>query len=331
MSASFRAHWANCAIEADDEILAIDAMEDRIAPLSPEATRVRGLISALEVCHHKAERWVQNVLAAIGGDETEKGLGTRPSGARHTVEEVWQNACAALSAWVAGSPAEAVDLTVGSVPASQILEPLGERSPLKEWQVGRVVERIRSLIDWPRSEEDPSAGFTWLLLGGGEHEFAYREECPPRYENHQEFWLQTARTIIHDTEHGEPAELSLALAIDMLWPCHWRFVQNLQIVIGAIGGNLRPEEPFAACGRNAGLLPDHRRIELVVRSLKAFCGDPEEDGEVDRGALAVLGTPTEEKRWLAASLEKTLRLQLYPPVEVRAMSAMTGPDWIRQR
>jgi hypothetical protein len=45
--------------------------------------------------------------------------------------------------------------------------------------------------------------------------------------------------------------------------------------------------------------------------------------------LAALGEPTEVKEWLAASLRKTIRLQLNPPAKLRAMSALAGPDWIR--
>jgi len=40
--------------------------------------------------------------------------------------------------------------------------------------------------------------------------------------------------------------------------------------------------------------------------------------------------PADVKRWLAASLAKTIGLQLDPPPELRAMSALAGPDWIRQ-
>jgi hypothetical protein len=326
MTASCRPWWRNCALEVDSEILAIDAMEDRIAPLSPEVSGIRELISSLELCHHKSERWVRNILEAIGAGKTEKGLGTRAPGQQHPTEEVWQNACAALSAWVAGSPAASVDLTIGAVPGSLLLACLGERSPLKEWQSQRVVEKIRSVIHWPRSQSDPSAGYVWLLLSGGEYESAYRENCPERYKEHEDFWIGTVRTIIHDTEDGEAAELSLALAIDMIWPCHWRFVENLRIVLEAIGGKLNPEEPFAACGRNVKFLPIRRRMETVSSTLKTFCAAPEPIGEVDRGMLAVLGPPTEAKRWLSASLEKTIRLQLDPPVGVRAVSALRGPS-----
>jgi hypothetical protein len=304
-------------------------MEDHIAPITADASKIRELISGLELCHHKAERWVENIISAIGSGETNKGLGTRSPGEPHPVEKVWQNACAALSAWCAGCPSTKVDLSVDTVPASELLACLGERSPLKEWQVQRVVEKLRENIHFPQSCDDPTARYVWILLGGGDHEVAYRSDCPEHYREHEDFWLTTVRTIIHDTENGDEAELSLGLAIDMLMPCHWRYVENLRIVLEAIGGKRNPRQPFTACGRNIALTPIRRRMEVVSNTLKAFCGEPVSNLEVDRDLLTLIGEPTELKRWLAASLDKTVRLQLNPPAELRAMSALAGPDWIR--
>ncbi len=330
MTISCRLWWRNCALHADAEIIAIDAMEDRIAPIAPNVLKVRELISSLELCHHKADRWVYNIIEAIGAGETTKGLGTRSPGRHHPRETVWQNACAALSAWCAGCPGTKVDLPVDTIPASQLLAGLGARSPLKEWQVQRVIEKIRSVIHWPLSTEDPTAKYAWLLLSPGEYEFAYLHQCPDHYKEHEDFWRTTARTTLHDTENGGQTDLSLALAIDMLWPCHWRFVENLRIVLDAIGGKLRSEKPFAACGRNISLVPNRHQMEIVSNTLKVFCGAAETNRGVDRGLLAQLGQPTEIKRWLAASLDKTIRLQLSPPAELRAISELTGPEWIKQ-
>jgi len=305
-------------------------MEDDIAPIAPNISRIRELISSLELCHHKADRWVHNIIEAIGAGETQKGLGTRSSGQQHSVEKVWQNACAALSAWCAGCPSTKVDLSIDTVAAGRFLACLGERSALKEWQVQRVIEKIRSAIHWPQSGDDPTARYVWILLSGGEYESAYRNECPEHYREHEDFWRRTVRTIVHDSENGHEAELSLGLAIDMLMPCHWRFVINLQIVLEAIGGKLNLDKPFAACGRNIGLVPIRGRMTIVSNTLKVFCGDPESSREVDRDLPALLGEPTAVKKWLAASLDKTIRLQLGPPAELRAMSALSGPDWIRQ-
>jgi len=332
MARNCRSWWRNCALNIDAEILAIDRMEDGISPVDPNTAAIRELISSFELCHHKAERWIINIIEAIGTGETKKGLGTRAPDQLHPVEQVWQNASAALAAWCAGSPASSVDLIIDTMPASQILINLGTRSPIKEWQVQRVIDKIRSIINWPQPIDDPAAQYQWILLNPGDYDVTYYSECPEYFKEHEDFWLATVRTIVHDTENGEAAELSLALAIDMLWPCHWNFVQNLQLVLTAIGGKLHPEKPFAACGRNIAMFPKQHRMEILCHTLQAFCGDPESsrNEETDRELLQLLGRPTAVKKWLAASLDKTIRLQLNPPVDLRAISALTGPDWIRQ-
>ena len=331
MTTSCRLWWRNCALHADSEIMAIDAMEDHISPIDAKVSKIRELISSLELCHHKADRWVYNIIEAIGAGETTKGLGTRSPGQQHPGETVWKNACAALTAWCEGCPSTKVDLPIDTIPASRLLACLGERSPLKEWQVQRVIEKIRSEIHWPRSCDDAATQYVWILLSASEYESAYLNQCPEHYKEHEGFWRTTVRTIIHDTENGDEADLSLALAIDMLWPCHWRFVENLRIVLDAIGGKLNSEKPFAACGRNIALLPNRRRMEIVSNTLNAFCGEPASDQGVDRDLLVLLGNPTEVKKWLAVSLDKTIRLQLSPPAELRAMSALAGPEWIKQQ
>jgi hypothetical protein len=53
MTTSFRPIWRNCAIEADSEIQEIDGMEDRIAPIDPNISKIRELIS--KVGHYSDE------------------------------------------------------------------------------------------------------------------------------------------------------------------------------------------------------------------------------------------------------------------------------------
>ena len=325
MSEHCRLWWRNCAIEADREIREIDAMEDQITPLSANASRVRELISAFELCHHKAERWVFNIIEAIGSGDTEKGLGTRRVGQTHPVERVCHNACEALSAWCGGCPANSVDLSIGAARACDLLACIGERSALREWQVQRVIERIRSHIHWSPSPESLSTQYVFLLLEGGEYESAFRTKCPEYYREHEESWQATVRTIIRDTADGNRQRLSLGIAIDMLQPCHWRFTKNLQIVLEAIGGHLNPKEPFAACGRNIELSPLRDRMEAVSNALRAFCGDDDSDENVDSEILSLLGEPTELKKWLAASLNKTISLQLSPPSDIRKLSVLSEP------
>jgi hypothetical protein len=311
---AIRQWWSNCPEEGDTEILTIDSLEDRIAPIAANVSKIRRLIGSLEMCHHKAEKWVSNIIEAIGAGETSKGLGTRTPGQIHPTEVVSKNACQALSFWVAGCPVTSLkawvagsptsdELTIGTVPASQVLACLGERSPLKEWQVQRIIERIRSWTDSPRSEMDPSAQYVWLSVG--------QKACPDYYTEHEEFWRQTVETVPFEGLQGlDGGDFSLGLTIDLLWTCHWNFVENLQIVLEVIGGKLKQERPFAACAWNITLSPIRPRMQVVSDTLKVFCGNSKPDKEIDSDVLSLLGEPTEEKKWLAASLDKTIRLQL---------------------
>ena len=321
--------WRNCALQSDAEIEAIDRLQDELAPLAPDVVRIRQLITGLELCHHKAERWVENIIAAIGGGEIAKGLGSRSPGRSHPVEVVWHSACTALSAWCEGQPGTNGDALIDTVPASQLLAGLGDPEPLKQWQVRRVIERIRSFIDWPNAQQEPDLDYVPLMMAGGDYGCEYQSECPDRYRQQEDFWQQTVRTIIHDTDQGRAAQISLAIVIDMLMPCHWRFVENLRILLDAIGGRLNPKQPFAACGRNINLAPIRAGMQTVCSTLGIFCGETVQQHKPDSDLLARLGTATAAKRWLAASLDKTIRLQLDPPADVRAISALAGPDWIR--
>jgi hypothetical protein len=297
--------WKNCDTEQefDSEILNIDSLEDQIAPIAENVLKIRELIGSLEMCHHKADKWVHNILEAISTGQTSKGLGTRAAGQIHPTETVSKNACGALSAWVAGCPITSIDLPIGSFQASQILACLGERTPLKEWQVLRVIEKIRSWTDWPRSDQDPSTQYAWLAVS--------QDNCPDYYKEHEDFWRQTVETMpFEDLKGIDGGSFSLGLAIDLLWTCHWKFVENLQIVLEVIGGKLKPEMPFAACAWNITLSPIRPSMEVVCNSLKVFCGEHESDKIIDNDVLSMLGEPTDENKWLTASLEKTIRLQL---------------------
>ena len=211
-----RPHWRNCALSADAELIAIDEMEDSLEPVGENITKIRELITGLELCHHKAERRVDNIIEAIGSGETTKGLGSRATGQRHPRESVWQNAHDALSLWCAGTTNTENDLTIGTVPASRLLASLGERTPLKKWHVQRVVERIGSYLHWPHCYSDPATQYTLMMFSANEYKAIYLDECPEPYRDHEEFWQTTARTFIHDRESDVQTDFSLAIAIDML-------------------------------------------------------------------------------------------------------------------
>jgi hypothetical protein len=136
------------------------------------------------------------------------------------------------------------------------------------------------------------------------------------YEDSLAFLKQTSKTVIHDTVDGHQSGVSLAVAIDLLMPCHWDFVGVLVIILKAIGGNLHPEKPLTCCMRNIKLSPLYDRMKVISDTLNVFLKDEKTTKDIDRDILASLGEITPVKRWLVASLDKTIRLHLSLPFNV---------------
>ncbi len=308
MTATAKSWWRNCLganlDQADEEILAIDAMEVSIAPLDDEVDHIRQLISCLESCHQKAERRIELIIEAIGSGQTSKGPGRGPPNRKTEIEKVWQDCCDVLSAWCAGNVDDVAEHAVAGIAAQELLGLLGERTPLRRWQVQRVVE-------WIKSDLDPSSKYLNMMCDVGDYGEPGARPVGGHYSGQEAFLKSTMQTNIHDMEDGREAQIPLALAIDQLNGCNWNFARNLTIVLRAIGGNLFPETPFACCGRNITLSPIRERMKVVTKTLGAFCeGSTAPTSDADADIPAMLGEPTPIKRWLAASLSKTIRLQL---------------------
>lgn len=291
--------WQNAG--TDEETAEIDR---GLAGKEPgEASlRIRKLIGSFESCHHKAGRRLELIIDAIGAGDTDKRPGRRSSPGMHPAEQSWQRACDILLAWQADEPHRVAALCVGPVCAGDLLRALGGKTRLKVWQVQRVIERIESFLH-------PDHRYDMLMCDLGDYGKPGGRPLTKSYESNADLLAQTRATVIHDTADGQPHEMSLALAIDMLMPCHWDFANNLLLVAGAIGGELHCRGSFAACGRNIRLSPLRPRAQEVVTALGVFCG--KSAGHCDAEVLRRLGECTPEKKWLAASLAKTLRLQLH--------------------
>jgi hypothetical protein len=109
---------------------------------------------------------------------------------------------------------------------------------------------------------------------------------------------------------GREAKMSLAMAIDMLEPCNWDFVGSIVTLLKVIGGELRPERPYACHQRNIKLSPLCDRLVTISNTLGVFWKEEETNKKTDQDILDYLGEVTPIKRWLSASLDKTIRLQL---------------------
>ncbi|MHC4085438.1 MAG: hypothetical protein ACYSWZ_23285 [Planctomycetota bacterium] len=294
-----RSWWKNCVEEADDEILAIDKLEDAIALLGEQTTKIRQLIRGLESCYHEADIEAERIVEAIGSGRCPKESNERPPQRKKELEDCYQ----ILSGWCEDTAVKDIDSELGGISAAKLLSYIGEASPLKVWQVERIVDKVRSALE-------PSRPYHMMVLDLGEYGEPGARPVGEYYKDKSEFVQQTKETIIHDTVDGQEAKMSLAMAIDMLEPCNWDFVGSIVTLLKVIGGELRPERPYVCHQRNLKLSPLCDRLVTISNTLGVFWRDEETDEPIDRDILASLGEATEVKRWLAASLDKTIRLQL---------------------
>jgi hypothetical protein len=294
--------WRNCGVQPDAEMLDIDRMEDAIAPLDEQAVRIRELITRFESCYHQADRQAELIAGAIGAGLCPEESNERPAERKKELE----NSRLILSRWCDDPSIRGMNLGVGGVGADKLLGCIGKADPLKIWQVRRVVDKISLALE-------PDLPYHNLALDLGDYGEPGAKPAGEFYKNNAAFLEQTKAAIIHDTVGGQKAKISLAMAIDLLMPCHWDFVGALEIVLQAIGSELSPRRPYACCARNLRLSPFYGRLETISNTLGVFWKGEKPGEDTDLDILASLGQVTDLKRWLAASMDKTMRLQLYAP------------------
>jgi hypothetical protein len=311
MSDDLRACWMNCYgpdnknFLEDKELLAIDAMEDSIAPLDERTVTIRQVITRFEACYHQADKEAEYIVKSIAAGHCLEQSQQRPPERKKELD----NARSMLSMWCENTAIKGVDLDVGGIRADELLSFIGKPSPLKIWQVQRVVDKITEALE-------PSRRYHWLALDLGDYGEPGAKPAGKYYKDNLAFLEQTKKTIIHDTLDGRKSKVSLAMAIDMLMPCHWDFVGGLVIILKAIGGDLHPDKPYACCARNLKLSPLCDRLWTISNTLGVFWKGEKTADDIDSRLLASLGADTPVKRWLAASLDKTIRLHLSLPFEI---------------
>jgi len=291
--------WQNCGVEADSEMLEIDAMEDSLAPLDEHTAGIRWLITRFEACYHQAHKEAERIVRAIGAGRCPRESKARPPKRKKELG----NTRRILSQWCREPAVRGLNLDVGGIPADELLGFIGPATHLKIWQVQRLVDRVTAVLDAGRPYYN-------IVLDVGDYGEPNASKAWEYYKGQAAFLEQTRATIIHDTVEGWKARISLGLAIDLLMPCHWDFVGALVIILKAIGGDLNPQRPYACCSRNLHLSPLCDRLRTISNTLKGFWTGQMPVEDIDCRVLTPLGTATPTKCWLAASLDKTIRLQL---------------------
>ncbi len=288
-----------CGIEADAEVLEIDRMEDSITPLDDDTAKIRQLISGLELCYHEADKEAEYIAQAIGAGHCPQRSDERPPQRKKELENYRQ----ILSGWRENPTVSDIDLDVGGISADEILGFIGSPNNLKIWQVERVIDKITAALD-------PSRPYHNMVLDLGHYGEPGANPVGEHYKEDLNFVKKTIDTFIHDTVDGREAKISLAMAIDMLEPCNWDLVGSVVTLLKAIGGDLHPARPYACHQRNLGLSPLNDRMRTISNILGIFWKSEEKVTEIDDDIFASLGAITPVKRWLAASLDKTIRLYL---------------------
>ncbi len=295
---SVRPCWRNCDTEGDCEILDIDKMEDSIAPLDEETSKIRQLITGFELCYHEADKEAEYIAKAIGAGYCPERSNERPPQRKKELE----NCHKILSSWCEDPAIGGLELDVGGISADELLSSIGPPTPLKVWQVERIIDKITEALD-------RSCPYHNMVLDLGDYGEPGANPVGEHYKDSLNFVKKTVETVIHDTVDGQQAKISLAMAIDMLEPCNWDFVHSVATILRAIGGDLHPARPYACHQRNVELSPLRDRLKTISNTLRAFWKS-EKTENIDSSVLASLGTLTPVKRWFAASLDKTIRSQL---------------------
>ena len=141
--------WSNCGVLddknllEDKEILAIDALEDSIAPLDDNTVYIRQLITRFESCYHEADKEAEMIIQAIGSGEPPAESKERTPQRKREL----QNSLDILLAWCQGDSDKCADINVGGVSAGELVASLGKPTVLKIWQVQRVIEKLKQTLD----------------------------------------------------------------------------------------------------------------------------------------------------------------------------------------
>jgi hypothetical protein len=129
--------------ELYEELAAIDAMEDSLAPLDDETVGIRWLITRFESCYHEANKEAELIVKAIGSGQPPKESGERPPQRKRQL----QNSHDILSAWCEDRVDEIRDTDVGGISTDELAGFLGKPTGLKIWQVQRVIDKLKQALD----------------------------------------------------------------------------------------------------------------------------------------------------------------------------------------
>jgi hypothetical protein len=308
---SLRAHWVNCCQRPDAQVIAVDRMEDELtAEERRRAQPIRRLISRFEVCHWNSDRWLERVVQAIAEERVPPTSG-RPR-AQHPLALMLRCTRELLAHWVTRSTAEVPRCTLLDRSSVEVYDLLGVWTPFKAWVVQRILDGLEHHMCAAGLLELPEGSRTRfypgeLTLDSSEADAFFAESLDMLAE------ARSRRLAVRREIDGQVEEHSLALVVGYLNPCNRFYFEFLFALFEYLNA---PDEdrilPSPFCGNISPAR--HVRYFEVVNALRRYLAAPPESSlPADERVLAQLGDSSAVKRWLAASLDVTLRAQMPPP------------------
>jgi len=307
---SLRKHWVNCCAKPDQEVIDVDRMEDELAEEERgRALPIRRLITRFETCHWNSDRWLERIVLAIAEEQVPPTSGRPPT--EHPLAQMLACLRTTLVHWVTRSTALPAQCTILDRSSAALVKSLGAWTPYKAWVVQRVIEGLERHMCSAGLLERPEGALTKFFPGGltleGPEADSYFADSLDLLAR-----ARSQRLQVRPEVDGQVQEHSLAFVIGFLNPCNKFYFQFLLALLKVLDA---PDEdrvlPSPFCGNISQ--GRHRRYYRAINAFRQYLGKPPEGSlPGDEAILAQLGEPTAVKRWLVASLEKTLREQVLP-------------------
>lgn len=310
-----RTWWNNVTNVPDEEILAIDALEDKLIFASDVGRKrvfdIRKQIGRLEICHFKVMRYITRIIYAIKHLDEEDPHPCPSVGEDINREWLkgWNAVLDYLEHWVNHGPnlggiyakedkiitSKLANPAFHRVSLQEINEILGEPSESKKWQVRFIIDYMRSRLD-AFFNNPPQSRYSVMKHRHEELIMQYRNDNPTYWESLENLPIPHHPRdllfggLLHDWGY-------------FVCEVNINYMNDLLTILGAIGNG--SEYKFRGCGyKSLNLEVFLKKIVLKLRAFLETGGDQANEME---GVRKLLGERTPTREWLVASLEKTIR------------------------
>jgi len=305
ISKDLRKHWINVTAEPDASILDIDRLEDTLEFENEEIREkiygIRNAITRFEFCHHKALHRLFILIHSIGKLEYLIKENTKEAKINNEDVKQWMCAYKILKAWTNDDMQSVQKITFFDMTSTDLVSNLGIRSPLKKWQVSRLLEKMF---------------FEFLNFDGDEGEYRYFTNGEAEFQNNStelEFYRQTMNVTLEELNNDLLGEMNLGKLIDLYFLCNWNYKENLISILQVINGNTQSIRDIVVCSLQFDKHPSFNEFLSVKKALRAYWDEDyrsqfseQNFKSIDSDVRETLGVKTPIKIWLVRSLEKTL-------------------------